>query len=538
MTAKAIDMRWCEGDLPTGPGLDGMARALALVESASPAELRACASGILQASHQLAWVSCLYLDGSGRWLGGDGLGGDDSDMRFDCDDFRHPYAHAIRQGKPLRLGLLEARSRLDHADFQAQVAALSGGLQLVVRPLRALDGKREWLGALAMAGEAATLARLEADGEFAAFEALLCRLWAGLTRHQGERQREASLRQSLAQLSDGARRQALAERLAADLLGGSKAMQALRSQVVRAAETNLAVLLQGETGTGKDRVARAIHQFSARSQGAFMAINCAAIPESLLESELFGHAKGAFSGADQAREGLISQADGGTLFLDEIGDMPLPLQAKLLRVLENGRYRPLGSSEERRADLRLVAATHQPLRERIRDQRFRADLYYRLGQFPLTLPPLRERSEDIGELAEAFVANFCAREGRDEMGITPAALRLLRERDYPGNVRELKNLIDYACAMTRPGEDVAPTALPERADTEANDDGDAVRTPPFSATADSVQDLRRALRDYEAELIRQRLLLFDGNRALAAESLGLPKRTLAHKCRLLELDAK
>ncbi len=292
-------------------------------------------------------------------------------------------------------------------------------------------------------------------------------------------------------------------------------MQALRSQVVRAAETNLAVLLQGETGTGKDRVARAIHGLSSRNQGAFMAINCAAIPESLLESELFGHAKGAFSGADQAREGLISQADGGTLFLDEIGDMPLPLQAKLLRVLENGRYRPLGASEERRADLRLVAATHQPLRERIRDQRFRADLYYRLGQFPLTLPSLRERSEDIAELAEAFVADFCAREGRGEMGITPAALRQLRERDYPGNVRELKNLIDYACAMTRPGEDVAPVALPGPVEAETSD---AASAAPVDVTTDSVQDLRRALRDYEAELIRQRLLLFGGNRALAAES--------------------
>ncbi|MCE8017130.1 sigma 54-interacting transcriptional regulator [Halomonas sp. MCCC 1A17488] len=531
MTAKAIDMRWCEG-VPMGPGLDGMARALALVESATPAELRACAGGILLAGHGLAWVGCLYLDGSGRWLGSDG-----DDVRFDCDDFRHPYAHAIRQGKPLRLGLAEARSRLDHPGFQRQVAELSGSLRLVVRPLRALDGGREWLGALAMAGEAEAFSRLEADPEFTAFVALLCRLWAGLARHQGERQREADLRQSLAQLSDGARRQTLAERLADDLLGGSVAMQALRSQVVRAAETSLAVLLQGETGTGKDRVARAIHRLSARSTGPFMAINCAAIPESLLESELFGHARGAFSGADRAREGLISQADGGTLFLDEIGDMPLPLQAKLLRVLENGRYRPLGSNEERRADLRLVAATHQPLRERIRDQRFRADLYYRLGQFPLTLPPLRERSGDIAELAEAFVADFCLREGRDEMGITPAALRLLRERDYPGNVRELKNLIDYACAMTRPGEDVAPAALPGLGVAEPSDS--VVATPASrGGRADDVQDLRRALRDYEAELIRQRLLLFDGNRALAAESLGLPKRTLAHKCRQLELDAK
>lgn len=268
-----------------------------------------------------------------------------------------------------------------------------------------------------------------------------------------------------------------------------------------------------------------------------MAINCAAIPEALLESELFGHAKGAFSGADRAREGLISQADGGTLFLDEIGDMPLPLQAKLLRVLESGSYRPLGASDERHADLRLVAATHQPLHERIRDQRFRADLYYRLGQFPLNLPPLRERSEDIAELAAAFIADFCCREGRSDTGITPAALRLLGKRDYPGNVRELKNVIDYACAMTRPGEDIVATVLPGECNAATSDElGIAVRV--NNEAAACVQDLRQALRDYESELIRQRLQHFDGNRSLAAESLGLPKRTLAHKCQQLELDTK
>ncbi|EPC00234.1 hypothetical protein L861_06995 [Litchfieldella anticariensis FP35 = DSM 16096] len=510
-----------------------MATALSMVESESPRELRSRSSAILcealGGTGKTGWAQCLYLEGSGRWLGSD-----DDETRLACDDFRHPYAHAIRSGKPLILGIAEARSRLDHEGFQAQVSALPGDWQLAVHPLRAVDGKHEWLGVLALGASPAALEWLRRDSDFKAFEALLCRLWARLARHRGERQREEQLRASLTKLSDGTRRQALSDRLAADLLGDSPAMQTLRSQVVRAAETGLAVLLQGETGTGKDCVARAIHRFSTRCDGPFMAINCAAIPETLLESELFGHVRGAFSGADQAREGLIGQADGGTLFLDEIGDMPLALQAKLLRVLESGRYRPLGANEELRADLRLVAATHQPLRERIRDQRFRADLYYRLGQFPLTLPPLRERREDIAELAEAFVTDFCAREGRKEVGITPAALRQLRERDYPGNVRELKNLVDYACAMTRPGVDIDLAALPGQAESPASDpsvDGESRVTGPVS-------DLRQALRDFEAELIRQRLLYFDGNRALAAESLGLPKRTLAHKCRLLELDAK
>lgn len=517
MTAKAIDMRWCEGDLPTGPGLDGMARALALVESASPAELRACAGGILQASHALAWVSCLYLDGSGRWLGSDG-----NDVRFDCDDFRHPYAHAIRQGKPLRLGLLEARSRLDHADFQAQVAALSGGLQLVVRPLRALDGKREWLGALAMAGEAASLARLEADGEFAAFEALLCRLWAGLTRHQGERQREASLRQSLAQLSDGARRQALAERLAADLLGGSKAMQALRSQVVRAAETNLAVLLQGETGTGKDRVARAIHRLSGRREGAFMAINCAAIPESLLESELFGHAKGAFSGADRAREGLISQADGGTLFLDEVGDMPLPLQAKLLRALQEGEVEPLGSNEIKCVDVRVMAATSRDLEAMVEEGSFRSDLYYRLNVLRIQVPPLRERLADLGILCETLLGRIAAESGEPRAEITSEAVALLQRHSWPGNIRELRNVLEQTLALN---EACSVIDVPELRTAPPH----ASMTNPLPPPTSAVRPLAEVVLAAERDALHNALAACGGNKSRAARMLGIPRSVLYDK---------
>ncbi|BBI64270.1 hypothetical protein HSBAA_55760 [Vreelandella sulfidaeris] len=248
--------------------------------------------------------------------------------------------------------------------------------------------------------------------------------------------------------------------------------------------------------------------------------------------------RGAFSGADQAQEGLISQADGGTLFLDEVGDMPLALQAKLLRVLESGRYRPLGASEERCADLRLVAATHQPLREHIRTQQFRADLYYRLGQFPLNLPPLAERRDDIAQLAQSFINDFCLREEREEVGITPAALRLLKQRDYPGNVRELKNLIDYACAMTPQGADIDAYVLPGEQEVESS----RASTPQGNSMAftlpNDIDDLRQALRDVETAIIRQRLRHFGGNRAQAAASLGLPKRTLAHKCQLLELDTK
>lgn len=512
--------------------LAAMPIALTLVESSSTVVLRQQAAHLLQHHLGLVFVECLYIEGSGRWLGRDGDEG-----QFDCGVFNHPYAHVIRGGKALTLSVADARIRLDHPSFQAQVAPLAAALQLQIRPLRASDGKKEWLGVMLLAGELARLTTLKDDPGMAAFEALLCRLWARLAREQGERLRSRVLQDSLAKLNDGARRQALADQLAEELLGQSTAMQSLRQHVVRAAETNLAVLLQGETGTGKDCVARAIHQLSARAKGPFMAINCAAIPEALLESELFGHAKGAFSGADQARDGLISQADGGTLFLDEIGDMPLALQAKLLRVLESGRYRPLGASKERCADLRLVAATHQPLQTQIREQRFRADLYYRLGQFPITLPTLSERREDIAQLAQSFITDFCAREARDEMGITPAALRLLYRREYPGNVRELKNIVDYACAMTPEGADIDAYVLPGEQEESTSQTVDSVETTSL-ALNDDINDLRQALRDVESAIIRQRLRRFGGNRAQAAESLGLPKRTLAHKCQQLELDTK
>lgn len=516
--------------------LNGMHTALDMVASLQPCELRQRSCTALKEAYDLSWVTCLALDSSGRHLNVDGA----ADASFACDDFRHPYAHAIRRGKALRLGLGDARSRLDHAGFQAQVSTLAARLEFEVRPLRAPDGDREWLGVLAFAAEKSRLDALQADPGFASFEALLCHLWAGHVRALGERHRRAQLRDSLDKLNEDARRKALSQRLANEILGNSAALVLLREQVVRAAETSLAVLVQGETGSGKDLVAQALHRFSARANGPFIAVNCAAIPEALLESELFGHARGAFSGADQSRVGLLGEADGGTLFLDEIGDMPLALQAKLLRVLESGRYRSLGESEERRADLRLIAATHQPLREHIRDGRFRADLYYRLGQFPLSLPPLRERREDIATLAEAFIAGYCRRENRKELGIAPATLRLLTERDYPGNVRELKNLLDYACVMTPAGRDIEPEVLPPNVPPDTAAYGEVTTTSAVTANAHdtAISDLRQALRDYESELIRDRLQRFAGNRSLAAQSLGLPKRTLAHKCQQLELNAK
>lgn len=218
------------------------------------------------------------------------------------------------------------------------------------------------------------------------------------------------------------------------------------------------ISIYGESGTGKEVLARAIHSASGCSPASFVPVNCAAIPESLLESELFGHVKGAFTGAESSREGKCAKARGGTLFLDEIGDMPLPLQAKLLRVLEERTYEVLGSDIPQPADFRVIVATHRNLKELSRQGQFRTDLYYRLNVFPLTIPPLRERKEDIPGLADFFLATFRQHQGKSLPGLSRAALDNLVAHDWPGNVRELRNRLEYATIITN-GELIQPHHL-------------------------------------------------------------------------------
>jgi PAS domain S-box-containing protein len=234
-----------------------------------------------------------------------------------------------------------------------------------------------------------------------------------------------------------------------EILGHSRACQEMLSQIHQVGPTDATVLIQGETGTGKELVARAIHRTSRRSTRPLIKVNCAAIPASLVESEFFGHEKGAFTGAIQRRIGRFGLADGGTIFLDEIGDLPLDLQAKLLRVLQEGEFESVGSSQTRKVDVRVIAATNKDLRSEISAGRFREDLYYRLGVFPIQVPSLRERSDDIGTLAEAFVRNYCNKAGRAPLDLTPDSIRKLRAYHWPGNVRELQNIIERAVIVSR-----------------------------------------------------------------------------------------
>src|SRR5437764_13571302 len=237
------------------------------------------------------------------------------------------------------------------------------------------------------------------------------------------------------------------------LIGASEAMQRVRAMIEKVAETDATVLIRGESGTGKELVAREIHErSSSRRSGAFVAVNCAALPSELIESELFGHEKGAFTGAATRRRGKFEQADGGTIFLDEIGDMSANVQAKLLRALEERRIERLGGNESIPVDVRIISATHRPLEQEIEQGNFRADLFYRLRVVTIEVAPLRERREDIPLLAEAFAQQTCERYKLPERRFSPAALRRLVEYRWPGNVRELRNVIERAMILAEGDE--------------------------------------------------------------------------------------
>ena len=246
----------------------------------------------------------------------------------------------------------------------------------------------------------------------------------------------------------------------AEIVGQSVGIQQVRDQIARVAPTDATVLITGETGTGKELVARAIHKSSPRAEKPFIAVNCAALSESLLESELFGHERGAFTGADRAREGLFEAAHLGTLFLDEIAELSTAAQAKLLRVLTDGQVTRVGSTRPRSVDVRVLAATHRDLEARVRENLFREDLYYRLAVFPIAIPPLRQRRQDIPELSELMLERAAAELKLPRRRLSDEALQVLREYDFPGNVRELNNVVERACILARTDE-IGPEAFTE-----------------------------------------------------------------------------
>jgi transcriptional regulator with GAF, ATPase, and Fis domain len=246
-----------------------------------------------------------------------------------------------------------------------------------------------------------------------------------------------------------------------EVVGDSRPMRQILGQVKEVAATDATVLLLGETGTGKEVIARAIHAASPRQKRPMIKVNCAAMPAALIESELFGHEKGAFTGATQRREGRVALAHEGSLFLDEIGELPLELQVKLLRVLQEGEFEPVGSSKTKKVDVRVLAATNRDLHQAVQDKEFREDLYYRLNVFPIALPPLRDRGEDVALLASTFAEQFARRMGRTFEGLSPDCVRRLTAYSWPGNVRELQNVIERAVILSCEGRLDLDRALPE-----------------------------------------------------------------------------
>jgi DNA-binding NtrC family response regulator len=299
-----------------------------------------------------------------------------------------------------------------------------------------------------------------------------------------------------------------------NIIGNSAAMRAVFEKVRLVADTRSTVLIVGESGTGKELIARAIHQNSSRRERPFVPVNCAAIPETLVESELFGHEKGAFTGATGRKRGLFQTAEGGTLFIDEIGELQVGLQAKLLRALENRKVMPIGSTQEIDVDVRLVAATNRDLHQQVQEKQFREDLYYRLKVVELQMPPLRERPDDIPLLIRHFIDQIAEENGRPVRDVTPEALEALGSYDWPGNVRELRNLLESVIVLSVK-EEIELSDLPEQISK--------VRS------ARAVIQPGMTMAEIEKEAIRRTLEETGGRRAQTAEILGISVRTLHRK---------
>lgn len=324
------------------------------------------------------------------------------------------------------------------------------------------------------------------------------------------------------------------KRLFPDVIGQSKAMRGVLNQVIKVAPTDSTVLILGETGTGKEVIANSIYQHSSRQGKPFVAINCAAIPEGLLESELFGHEKGAFTGAGSRKLGKFEIANGGTVFLDEIGDMPLETQAKVLRVLQDSRFERVGGNRSIKVDVRFIAATNKDLAKMVESEAFRQDLFFRLHVFPIYLPPLRERSEDIPEFVERFLKHL----GKDGLAVSRESMKFLRSYSWPGNVRELQNAVESASVLAQ--DEIQPPHLPPGIirDTNLMPDSNSMRQDFFDNRGEESEDwtLDHHLKEFEKNIIVETLSRTGGIQVKAAEILGISTRSLGHRVKKHDID--
>jgi len=347
----------------------------------------------------------------------------------------------------------------------------------------------------------------------------------------GRAAQQVRLARDNAQLRDQLKRQHSFE----NIIGTGEAMQKVFSVISRVAPTEASVFVSGESGTGKELIAGAIHSTSRRSDRPFVAINCAALPEHLLESELFGHERGAFTGADGQHRGLLEMANGGTFFLDEICEMSVDLQAKLLRVIQERRIRRVGGESEIPVDLRLISATNQEPERAVRDGTFRQDLYFRLNVVPIRLPPLRARAEDIPTLVQHFLRYFAKQYDRPNVRLTQEALRLMRAYSWPGNVRELQNVMERIVSLSIPGEQVGVDDLPE--ELLGRNGGGGFAQYSFSADRPYHEAKAEAMSVFEREYLKDLLSRNSGNISKAARQAGMDRKTIHRMLSKYEMEA-
>ncbi len=355
--------------------------------------------------------------------------------------------------------------------------------------------------------------------------------------------RNVSLIQALAQATEQQRALARelvqeARRREGELIGNSPKLQQLREEIRLVASTDLAVLITGETGTGKELVARTLHSQSKRAEQALVHINCAALPENIAESELFGHVKGAFTGALVDRAGKFELADGGTLFLDEIGELPLAIQAKLLRALQQGEIQRVGADKPLRVNVRLIAATNRDLEQEVAEGRFRADLFYRLRVYPISVPPLREHKQDLALLCGYFLDQARSKLGLRQIGLHPLALEQLRNYDWPGNVRELEHLLLRASLKAAREESHHPLIRAEQLDISAPAHQPQPATPIATQAQEESRGLREAVEQFQRQLILSSLEQHQGSWSQAARQLQLDRANLSRLAKRLGLKTQ
>ncbi|MEM5527554.1 sigma-54 dependent transcriptional regulator [Gammaproteobacteria bacterium AS21] len=442
---------------------------------------------------------------------------------FSCADFSHPFAHVAFNHKSLLLENLSSNPDLQNHQYQQWV---SNNTTLLIEPVFIAQ---KFYGLWAVQSE-----QIDLNDDVQALKALVNNQLEQLVKSKRTDVERRQLASTVTTLNTNMLNSAQQQQLAQTIIGRSAPIVKLHERIVIGARSSLNVLINGETGVGKELVASAIHRFSDRAQQPFIALNCAAIPDALLESELFGYVKGAYSGATNSSTGLLGQAHKGVLFLDEIGDMPLQLQAKILRVLETKQYRQLGGQKELVSDFRLVAATHHHIPDLIKQNRFRSDLFYRLNSFPIPVPALRDRTADILPICQHLITQFNRQNNRAVAGVSTAVTSQLTALPLNGNVRELKNIIELACLHTQDNkviEHIEYSSTDDQDDLQQGQSNDMLANAQFSL----IDDLKSAVQGYERSVIIDRLQQCQGNKTMAAQTLGVPRRTFTQLCHKLEL---